>query len=112
MKVTFFLGDNSFSKLLFIKTPFLSNLSFLQRIEDRIMCYSGYIFCASSTVSTAHLIRSSLESECSRSLVPVLMMSDLGVVTEAFMMIDFAWLRVGQQMYFDLLFRHNSDRSR
>ena len=30
-------------------------------------------------------------------------------------MIDFAWLRVGaigQQMYFDLLFRHNNDRSR
>ena len=47
------------------------------------MCYSGYIFCGSSTVSTAHLIRSSLESECSRSLVPVLMISDLGVVTEA-----------------------------
>ena len=47
------------------------------------MCYSGYIFCASCTVSTAHLIRSSLESECSRSLVPVLMISDLGVVTEA-----------------------------
>ena len=72
------------------------------------MCYSGYIFCASSTVSTAHLIRSSLESECSRSLVPVLMMSDLGAVTEAFVMIDFAWLRVEQQMYFDLIFGLNS----
>ena len=54
------------------------------------------------------MIRSSLQSECSRSLVPVLMMSDLGAVTEAFVMIDFAWLRVGQQMYFDLMFGLNS----
>ena len=69
---------------MFIKTPFLSNLSFLQRIEDRIMWHSRYLFCASSIVSTAHLIiRSLLESECSGSLVPVLMMSDLGAVTEA-----------------------------
>ena len=76
------------------------------------MWHCRYLFCASSIVSTAHLIGSSLESECSGSLVPVLMMSDLGAVTEAFVMIDFARLRVGHQMYFDLLFRHNSDRSR
>ena len=76
------------------------------------MWHCRYLFCTSSTVSTAHLIKSSLESECSRSLVPVLMVSDLGAVTEAFVMIDFALLRIRHEMYFDLPFRHNSDRSR
>ena len=74
------------------------------------MWHCRYFFCTSSTVSIVHLIKSSLESECSRSLVPVWMMSDSGAVTEAFVMIDFAWLRVGHRMYFDVLYGHNSDR--
>ena len=81
----------------------LSNLSLLGRIEEKIMWQSGHLFSANFTVFIAHLIISSLDLVCCKSLVPVWIISDLGAVFGSFNRIDFAWLIVGHQMYLDLV---------
>lgn len=59
------------------------------------MWHSGCLFSMSFTVSTALLINSSFEDDCSRSFVPVWSTNVIGDVNVVFLIIDFACDRVG-----------------